>query len=138
MVLKLEKQFAKEDEDKEEEEQTEAHDADMAKTIKQIEDATIECLANTFENKNNEQEDNDELMDERQTELDELIRNELESVLGQGKDDAHSTIATRQNPHELPITQSPTLFGNERIDRVTSPVRLFDNKIGRASCRERV
>ena len=116
-----------EDKDKEEEEESDDHDANMADTIKQIKDATIECLANTFENNNDEQEVNDQLMDEKQNELDALIQSELESVLAEEKDDAHSAIAPQQNPHELPITQTPMLFGNERIDCVTSPVRLFDN-----------
>jgi len=116
-----------EDEDEEEEEESDEHDANMAETIKQIEDATIECFDKTFENNNDEQEVNDQLMDEKQNELDALIQSELESVLAEEKDDAQSAIAPQQNPHELPITQSPTLFGNERIDRVTSPVRLFDN-----------
>jgi hypothetical protein len=112
-----------EDEDEEEEEESEEHDANLEETIQQIEDATIECFDKTFENNNDDQEGDDQLIDETQNELDLLIQSELESVLAEEKDDAHSAIAPQQNPHELPITQSPSLLGKERIDRVTSAVR---------------
>ena len=111
-----------EDEDEEEEQESEEHDANLEETIQQIEDATIECFDKTFENNNDELEGDEQLMDDNQNELDALIQSELESVLAEEKDDAHSAIAPQQNPHELPITQSPTLFGKDRIDCVTSPV----------------
>ena len=66
-----------EDKDKEDEEESDTHDAKMAATIKQIEDATIECLTNTFDNNIEAQEINDELMDEKKNNLDALIQSEL-------------------------------------------------------------